>query len=552
MIPISNPGHIAKRDRPPRRRPSGRRLDPAHGAHILRNPKVILCIFLIAGCCSFALEVQAQNPAPEVRPGPAAEVASTDGPNPDSALEIDRAVAELKALSDTQEKSKAEAGPEIDQLKAKVELQQKQIEVLLKMTQLLADQAKKQPQATADIEKLAEQVATQDARIEQGAQRDQQLAAGVDQLTEHLDLTATQEAALPSTLRELFSPTRNNQSPLSIYGSVAEAFDAFSQQNSTFRDQTLELRPYLLLNEKWLMSANVALQQGTVQLWRAQAELFLNDNLTVVFGRFYSPIGFYSERLRLNWVIKTPDPPLMFNQVYPAQLSFNGVQFRGSKYVADTPVKLEYSGFVSNGLSVTGSKLQPAIYSNLNNFSDTTAITGAKALGGRLGVSIPQVGFIAGLSGLANMAYDQSGQTMTLWDVDANWHRGNWDARFELAKTDQQTPDHAAPIHRFGFYTQVAYRQYDNPNPYLQKLEGVFRFDHVQFDGINLQQTGINFGGLGLNYARQPLDRNRFTLGLNYWFYPSLVLKLAIENNQELGVPSLRDNGFLGQLVWGF
>ena len=296
----------------------------------------------------------------------------------------------------------------------------------------------------------------------------------------------------------------------------------------------------------------MALQQGTVQLWRAQAEWFLNDWLTVVFGRFYSPLGFFSERLRLDWVIKTPDPPLMFNQVYPAQLSFNGVQFRGAKYVADTPVKLEYSGFVANGLSVTGTNLQPSIYSNLNNFSDTSAITGAKALGGRLGMSIPQVGFIAGLSGLANMAYDQSGQTMTLWDVDANWHRGNWDTRFELAKTDQQTPDHAAPIHRFGFYGQVAYRQYQNPNPYLQKLEWVFRFDHVQFDGINLQQTGINFGGLGLSYARQPLDRSRFTYGVNYWFYPSLVLKLAIEINDELGVPSLRDNGFLGQLVWGF
>jgi hypothetical protein len=86
----------------------------------------------------------------------------------------------------------------------------------------------------------------------------------------------------------------------------------------------------------------------------------------------------------------------------------------------------------------------------------------------------------------------------------------------------------------------------------LQKLEAVFRFDHVQFDGIDLEKTGINFGGLGLNYARQPLDRNRFTYGLNYWFYPSLVLKLAIEINEELGVPSLRDNGFIGQLVWGF
>jgi hypothetical protein len=86
----------------------------------------------------------------------------------------------------------------------------------------------------------------------------------------------------------------------------------------------------------------------------------------------------------------------------------------------------------------------------------------------------------------------------------------------------------------------------------LQKLEGVFRFDHVQFNGIDLRQTGINFIGPGMNYARQPLDRNRFTIGANYWFYPSLVLKLAIEFNDELGVPSLRDNGFIGQIVWGF
>jgi len=464
---------------------------------------------------------------------------------------LDKTAKELKELSQVQSQAKVGEGPEVDRLKKQLELQQKQIDVLLRMTQLLADKVKKQPTA-ATVDKLEEQVAAQEAHIQQGAQRDLEQAQAHDQVVEQLQAQSFNDAWLPSTLHEIFSPTRNNESPLAIYGTVAQAFDAFSQQNSSFRDQTLELRPYLLLNEKWLMSANVALQQGTVQFWRAQAEWFINDNLTAVFGRFYSPIGFFSERLRLDWVIKTPDPPLMFNQVYPAQLSFNGVQLRGSKYVADTPVKIEYSGFVSNGLSVTGSNLQPAIYSNLNNFSDTTAITGAKALGGRLGMSIPKVGFIAGLSGLANMAYDSSGQTMTLWDVDANWHRGNWDARFELAKTDQQTPDHAPEIRRFGFYTQLAYRQYNNPNPFLQKLEGVFRLDHVQFDGINLQQTGINFGGLGLNYARQPLDRNRFTFGVNYWFYPSLVLKLAIEINDELGVPKLRDNGFIGQLVWGW
>jgi hypothetical protein len=300
-----------------------------------------------------------------------------------------------------------------------------------------------------------------------------------------------------------------------------------------------------------MMSANVALQINQVQLYRAQVEWFVNDSLSVVAGRFYSPIGFYTERLRLNWVIKTPDPPLLFNQVYPQLLSFDGIQLRGARYLGESPVKLEYNGFVANGLSVPGSNLTPIIYSNLNNFTDSIDdVNSAKAYGGRIGFSIPTLGLIAGLSGLANSDYDKAGHDLNLWDVDVSWHRGNWDARFELVQTNQQTP--AVPIRRKGLYAQVAYRRYDSPSPFWQKLEWVFRYDHVVFDGINIAQTGINFGGPGTVYNRQPLDRARFTFGANYWFYPSLALKLAYEIYDELGVPSLRDNGFIGQVVWGF
>jgi hypothetical protein len=241
----------------------------------------------------------------------------------------------------------------------------------------------------------------------------------------------------------------------------------------------------------------------------------------------------------------------MFNQVYPNQLYFDGLQLRGARYLFDSPVELEYVGFVANGLSVPGNNLSPKVYSDLSNFTDSTVdVNGAKAWGGRVGMSIPRLGFIAGISGLANQAYDAANNNLNLWDIDANYHKGNWDARFEMAHMDQNTP--SKPIHRQGLYGQVAYRQYNNPIPFFQKLEGVFRFDRVQFDGINIAQTGINFGGIGFPYARMPLDRNRYTLGVNYWFYPSLALELAIEWYDELGIPSLRDNGFIGQLVWGF
>src|SRR5262249_38112975 len=162
------------------------------------------------------------------------------------------------------------------------------------------------------------------------------------------------------------------------------------------------------------------------RLFRAQLEWFLHDSLTVVFGRFYSPLGFYTERIRLPWVLKTPDPPMMFNQVYPQLLSFDGVQLRGARYLGDSPVKLEYSGFVANGLSVAGSNLSPTAFANLNNFRDEIDdVNGRKAFGGRVGFSIPAVGLIAGISGLENGPYDQDGHYLNLWDIDANWHKGN-------------------------------------------------------------------------------------------------------------------------------
>jgi hypothetical protein len=446
---------------------------------------------------------------------------------------------------------KAGEGNEVDRLKAQLELQQKQIDVLLKMTRLIADQAKKQPGTSAAVEKLEEQAADQEARITRSAQRDQELARVYDELGEQVDASSRSTPFLPSTLRELFLPFRTTESPVALYGLVDENFYAFSQQNTSFNAPTLQLHPYVLTNERWLMSANVILLSDSLTICRMQAEYFINDYLTFVAGRFYSPIGFYTERIRLSWVQKTPDAPLMFNQVYPQNLFWDGLQLRGARYLFNSPIKAEYVGFVANGLSVPGSSLSPKVYSDLSNFTDSgLAVTGAKAYGGRVGVSIPTIGLIAGVSGLANQPYDSAGHILHLWDVDVSYHKGNWDARFELADMNQQTA--AQPIHRFGFYAQLAYRQYNNPNPILQKLEYVFRFDHTQFDGINLQQTGINFGGYDNIYARMPLDRNRYTYGVNYWFTPSLALKLAIEIYDELGVPSLRDNGFIGQITWGW
>ena len=156
-----------------------------------------------------------------------------------------------------------------------------------------------------------------------------------------------------------------------------------------------------------------------------------------------------------------------------------------------------------------------------------------KAFGGRLGLSVPAAGVIAGVSGLANGAYDRAGQyDLNVLDVDVSWRHGNWDVQFEFARVNQEAP--AGPIRRRGCYAQVAYRPYDACHPILQQLEGVAA---VRLRPVRRHRPGGGRAGLRRRGSGSPIDRNRYTVGLNYYPYPSLIVKVAYEINDEVAVP---------------
>jgi hypothetical protein len=432
-------------------------------------------------------------------------------------------------------------------LRKQVELQGKQIKVLEKIVRLLTEKLAKEPSAAA-VEKLQEQTAALEGRAEQTGVRDQELAGAIDDLREQRDADHRHGPILPATLRELFVPSRTNQSPLAIYGTLSADFQDFQDTPSNFTSPVFSPHFYLLLNESFLLEVNPEIRSAGVEIESAQLDWFISDHLTLVFGRFYSPLGFFNERLHTSWVFKTPDRPLMFQQVFPSPLSLSGLQLRGATFLGCSPVKLEYTTLVSNGLSLDVRAPGPRDFADLARMRDPfDDVNNSKAVGGRLGLAFPTLGLIAGISGLANGAYDRAGEhDLSVWDVDLSWHQGNWDVRFEYARTNQQAP--GAAIDRQGFYGQVAYRPYDSCSLILSNLEWVFRFDHVEFDGIDLAVTGTAFGPR----ERLPVDRNRYTFGVNYYPYPSLVVKLAYEINDELRFREFADNGFIAQVAWGF
>jgi hypothetical protein len=333
-----------------------------------------------------------------------------------------------------------------------------------------------------------------------------------------------------------------------VYGSLSAGYNDFENGNSTFTTPVFSPHFYLLLNEQFLLEANPEFQGHHTDLESAQLDWFASDHWTFVVGRFYSPLGFYTERIHASWINKSVDRPLMFEQVFPSPLSQNGIMARGARYLGDSPLKLEYATFVANGLSLDDDDPDAHAYANLQEMAETVPdVNDAKAFGTRVGLSFPEAGWIVGLSGLANGDYDVADEhNLTMWDVDANLHRGNWDFRFELAHTNQQTPN--GPIDREGFYLQAAYRPYDHCDHCIQRLEGVFRLDYVRFDWIDLAQTGTDFG----TSALIPIDRNRYTFGVNYYPYPSLVLKLAYQISDEVDEPEIDDNGVMARLAWGW
>lgn len=437
---------------------------------------------------------------------------------------------------------------ELERLRRRVELQQKQMELLEQQAKLLADQAGNQ---APTVEKLETETATLESRTQQAAQRDQELANAVDSLRETVDAQRRYPPPLPPTLKQLFLPTQTNVTPLSIYNSLFTNYHVFTKRKGAGNFEFEEFTPFFLvqLNKRFLLSAETTFTTGGVELGQAQLDMFITDWLTADLGYFLLPVGFWSERLDPGWINKLPDAPVVMNQVIPNGLASSGLQLRGARYLAGSPFKLEYSAFVTNGLGVPGD-------GKLQDFADNDALLGttanvnsALAYGGRLGLWIPARGINFGASEFVNAPYGKAaGAVVNVWQPYFNYHYGNFDVRFEYGDMFEQTKNFIGNnIRRTGLYAQIAYRNYQSLNKYLQRLEGVFRFSEERFRGLDPSKLDLT----AFDPQAAPVNRNQYTIGINYYFYPSTVLKFAYEINQEL-THSLNDNEFIAQFATNF
>ena len=521
----------------------------------------LLLYGLVSGILMFAVARSGLAQAPDVS-APVPRVAGND---------LDAHLAEIESLRTQQAALLARAQDE--DLKKKVEILEKQIETLEKLVKLLAEQVKKQPASGAAVEQLQTQAATLEARSVQAARRDSELADAVGDLREHADAVERYGPTLPAQLKELFLPSGNSESPLSIYGALAFGYSNFQGNAATAAngagrpstnggfyfgeftpDFLLKLNDWILLEAEIGITANGSVSAGSF----AQADFFVNDWLTIIAGRFVLPIGFYNERINNPWVNKLPadapgGAPLTWLQVLPP-MSGLGLQAAGAFYLGGSPVKLEYNAYITNGMNVTPATAgAPTVdeLANLENMQNSFAVvTNEPAFGGRIGLWWPEVGLAAGLSAMHSSDYIAGFRnSITVWAADVNFHKGNWDVRAEYGITNQQTqPFLATDITRQGFYAQAAYRPRDSHNRYLQNVELVYRYCYVDIKGIDPTTLDLTTYPTPVDV---PVRRQQNEFGINYYFAPRLALKCAYQINDEPGF-HLHDNQFLTELGWGW
>ena len=428
-------------------------------------------------------------------------------------------------------------------------IQQKQMGVLEEQARLLAEQVEKQEPV---LDKIQAQTATLESRSARAARRDRELADAHDTLVDSIDSRQRNPAPLPAPLKELFLPSGTNVTPFSIYNTVSTRNDIFASRRGAGAFQFEEYTPFVLyqLNKRILLSAETSFTQGGAALGQAQIDVFLNNWLTADVGYFLAPIGFWSERLDPRWINKLPDIPLVMRQVIPDGLTTTGLQLRGAKYIARSPWKLEYSAYMTNGLGVPGQG-QAADWYDLGALTGTTGgVNKSTAYGGRLGVWLPSRGINFGVSEFVSAPSSKtSAALVSVWQPYLNYHRGNWDFRFEYGQNYERTkPFIGTNINRTGLYAQAAYRDYQSISKHLQRLEYVFRFSDATFHGIDQARLDLTTFSAPQNV---PVNRNQYTLGLNYYLYASSILKFAYEINSETH-RSLRDDVFMMQFSSNF
>jgi hypothetical protein len=264
-------------------------------------------------------------------------------------------------------------------------------------------------------------------------------------------------------------------------------------------------------------------------------DVFINDNLVFVAGKFLSPIGNFRQNLHPAWINKLPSAPPGFGHDGAAPLAEVGLQLRGGVTVGEQ-AKVTYAGYIGNGPKLEGEDGEI-------HGVDTDGFAGdaddEKVFGGRISfLPFPKLelavsGAMGDVAVVENDGMEFEGDPTRDYEVlgvDASYQWKNLDLRGEYIQQD--IADEETSIAPEGGKWETWY------------VQGAYKFGQAKWESV------LRFTDYKSPHADK--SQEQWAIGLNYLLTPSAMLKFAYESNSGLAGETTDDDRWLVQIAYGY
>lgn len=248
------------------------------------------------------------------------------------------------------------------------------------------------------------------------------------------------------------------------------------------------------------------------------------ENVRITGGKFIVPFGRFNKDLHPTWINKMADSPLGFRNIMPGTYSDTGIWVSGGFPLGDA-ASISMDAFVVNGLMGEDGGGIRGFRGNIEEEQED-GVDNNKAIGGRLGLVLPDQHLDFGGSiytgNYSNMS-DVS-LTLTMLDFDAHYGHKGFNVRGEYVTADQEAT--LEDLTKKGWYVETSYMA-------TRKWEPVVRYSTRDMPG----EDG---------------DLSRFSFGVNYHISAAGTVRLDYHINSEESGFETDNNGFIAQFVTGF
>ena len=347
-----------------------------------------------------------------------------------------------------------------------------------------------------------------------------------------------EEAEVHRKWQEAEWKTYDSAVHLGGYGSVGLTND--DHENDRFNQATFNPIFHYAYKDLIMLEAELEMEVeedgGTgVGLEYMTIDWFMNDYMTLLAGKFLSPLGNFRQNLHPAWVNKLPSAPTGFGHGQAAPIADVGVELRGG-FPIGNPMFANYALFVSNGPGLETNMAEDEI-EEVHTAGGVSNEDENFLLGGRLGfLPIPniEIGVSGAFSDVALEDEDDRDYNVIGVDAFARWRDLDFRAEYIRQKVGSLASRMAPESQKWeAWYAQASYKLSKIPYKFLRQLEMVARYS--DYDSTHADQ-----------------DQEQWALGLNYLIAPQAMIKFAYEFNHGLAGEPTDEDRLLIQMAYGF